>query len=127
MQEKMKAWLRESSLVAHSGREREFTQPSFCLSLHICSLITQDPVGLRGKLFLVLLNQRTDDVPVRVRQLCASVELLCARREPLAEILGCSRQSDVDAKVASVAEAAGGAFQVVHPTEPFGGVQTAKE
>ena len=36
MQEKMKARLRESRLLAPSGRGREFTQPSLRLFLHIC-------------------------------------------------------------------------------------------
>ena len=39
MQEKTKARLRESRLLATSGREGEFKQPSLRLSLHICTSI----------------------------------------------------------------------------------------
>ena len=44
MQEKMKARLRESRLLAPSGRGRKFTQPSLRLFLHICTF----PLSIRA-------------------------------------------------------------------------------
>ena len=72
---------------------------------------------------MYVVKPEDGELPVRVGQRCAAVKPLCASREPLAGVVG-SRQSDVDAEVSRLAEVIG-ASQVIHPTEPFGGVQTA--
>ena len=73
---------------------------------------------------MYVVKPEDGELPVRVGQRCAAVKPLCASREPLAGVVG-SRQSDVDAEVSRLAEVIG-ASQVIHPTEPFGGVQTEK-